>query len=45
MPEEKEIADMAQQFLVRVQLTGQEVPAYTAVMNWLGTFAADAEAK
>jgi hypothetical protein len=32
---DKELAAIARQFLLRVQLTGQEVEAYNAVLNWL----------
>jgi hypothetical protein len=34
-PTTQELAGMASQFLARVQLTGQEVPAFNAVMGWL----------
>lgn len=37
--EPKELAITAQQFLSRAQLSGQEVPTYVAVMDWLETFA------
>lgn len=33
--DETETADLAMQFLQRVQLQGQEVPAFNAVMGWL----------
>lgn len=33
---------MTAQFLSRVQLSGQEVPAFTVIMEWLGTFAQQA---
>ena len=32
---DKEIIKTAMQFMMRVQLTGQEVPAFNAVMNAL----------
>ena len=38
-PTQQDLATMAQQFLSRVQLTGQEVPAFTAVMGWLAGLA------
>jgi hypothetical protein len=41
MPKTNELASTAQQFLARVQLTGQEVPAYVAVMDWLESQAGD----
>jgi len=41
MADTKELAATAQQFLARAQLSGQEVPAYIAVMDWLETFAKD----
>ena len=34
-PTQQELATFAGQFLERVQLQGAEVPAFTAVMNWL----------
>lgn len=34
-PTTQELAGMAQQFLSRVQLSGQEVPAFNHVMGWL----------
>lgn len=43
MPKPEELAVLAQQFLSRAQLTGQEVPGYIAVMDWLESLAAPAE--
>ncbi|WDF34538.1 hypothetical protein PTW37_06470 [Arthrobacter agilis] len=34
-PNDQQCAGMALQFLDRVQLTGQEVPAFTQVVAWL----------
>lgn len=34
----QELANMTMQFMNRVQLSGQEVPAFTATMNWLDSF-------
>ncbi len=33
----EEVVNFALQFLSRVQLTGQEVPAFNVVVNWLET--------
>lgn len=43
-PTPQELANMAQQFLSRVNLTGQEVPAFSHVMGWLETFTEEAPA-
>lgn len=34
-PTEQELAGYALQFMARVQLSGQEVPAFNHVMGWL----------
>lgn len=35
MADEKEIAEIAMQFMGRVSLQGNEVPAFNGVMKWL----------
>lgn len=37
MDDEQQAAQVAIQFMARVQLQGQEVPAFNAVMTWLAT--------
>lgn len=34
-PSDADIREMVKQFMGRVQLTGQEVPAFNHVMRWL----------
>lgn len=40
-PTQQELAGMAVQFLGRAQLTGQEVPTFSLIVNWLETLAAE----
>lgn len=37
---QQEAAELAMQFMQRVQLQGQEVPAFNAAMTWLSNMAA-----